>query len=196
MSTNRLTKSQQIVLKSLIDKEFGRSTSPADYYTDGPVENMVKERTKTPLSGSTLKRIVGLTNENRTISNNSLTALSEFLTFKSWQSLLRHLTFLERHQNTPYVVFSPPQFLQNHLIKIKFKEAQALTIRLINENKFIVLNSSRTLKKDDVLYVKQLQHGKCFMCYKVERMMDKKLMNMGAYTSGNSNSIKSMTLHP
>ncbi len=186
----------------MIDKKYGKETTPADYDTTGGdydmgIEGHVKDHTGKNISGSTLERLVGLREkENKGVSVSTLKIVPEYLGFSSYDKLLNYMEFHSASKTESTIRFDIADILRQHSMRISFNEDMFLVIRYQNENIFEVLSSDNMkLHRGDKLEVLQLHSGEELVCARVTRQNKKrKSISLGKYKSGTSNPIQSIEL--
>lgn len=199
-NTHYFTDQEKKSIKYLIDKRYGKVTSPADFDSTGDydmgVEGHVKACTGKQISGSTLERLVGLRkNENKGVLKSTLQIVAEYLNFDCYE---RMLTFVQ-HQSTirpkPEIQFHISQFIKEHVIRIQMPLDKLLDIKYLNENQFeVILSKNLKLLKGDIIEIDQLSISDELICDKVKRNHGKKIASLGQYRSGNQNQIISLEL--
>lgn len=93
-NTYYFTPQEKKIIKNLLDKKYGKISSPSDFDSTGGdydtgVEGHVKACTGKQVSGLTLERVVGLReNEYKGVSITTLQMVAEYLNFDSYERML------------------------------------------------------------------------------------------------------------
>lgn len=192
--------SERRILKSLIDRKYGKSTSSVDYESTGGlhdrgIEGDIFLKTGEVISGSTLERLVGLTREKRKANTQTLEKVAKYLDFSSAKGLL---DFMERHAGTGRNTdkkFEISDLLRKNHLRLKIGEGKAIVISHLAENVFELVESSKSiLRKRDRIYLGELELGRELRILEVKRPENGKLVSMGSYTSGSNNHISEIAV--
>ncbi|MDX9848259.1 MAG: hypothetical protein RBT74_14850 [Tenuifilaceae bacterium] len=187
-------------LKYLLDKRYGKITSPADFDSTGDydtgVEGHVKACTGKLLSGSTLERLVGLReNENKGVLKATLQIVAEYLGFESLDSMLASIQQPSAFRSDPKKQFNISQLIQQYIIRVHMPSEKLLDIKHLNENQFeVIFSKNLMLQNGDIVEIAQLNINDELICNRVKRNHGKKLASLGQYRSGSRNQIISLEL--
>jgi hypothetical protein len=199
-STYYFNHQEKKTLKYLIDKRYGKITSPADFDSTGDydtgIEGHVKIFTGKQLSGSTLERLVGLReNENKGVLKATLQIVAEYLNFDSYERMLAFIQQQSALRPKPKIQFNISQIIKEHLIRVHMSLDKLLDIKHLNENQFeVIFSKNLKLLKGDIIEIAQLSINYELICDKVKRNHGKKIASLGQYRSGSQNHILSLEL--
>lgn len=199
-NTYYFTQQEKKTLKYLLDKRYGKITSPTDFDSTGDydtgVEGHVKAFTGKQLSGSTLERLVGLReNENKGVLKATLHIIAEYLGFDGLDRMLASIQQQSASISNPKKQFSITQLMQQHIIRVHMPSEKLLDIKHLNENQFeVIFSKNLMLLNGDIVEIAQLNINEELICNRVKRNHGKKLASLGQYRSGSQNLIISLEL--
>jgi hypothetical protein len=200
LNTYYLNPKEKITIKKLLDKKYGKTTSPADFDSTGDydagVEGHVKAFTGKQISGSTLERLVGLReNENKGVSITTLQIIAEYLSFDSYEMMLAFVQQQSAFRSKPKEQFNITQIFKQHAIRVQMLSDKLLTIKHLNENQFeVIFSKNIKLLNGDIVEIEQLNINDELICNKVKRNCGKRITSLGQYRSGSNNRILSLEL--
>lgn len=199
-NTYHFTDQEKKTLKYLVDKRYGKITSPADFDSTGDydtgVEGHVKASAGKQLSGSTLERLVGLReNENKGVLKSTLLIVAEYLNFENFERMLvfvqQQSTSREKHKKQFHIT----NIIKQHVIRVQMPSDKLLDIKHLNENQFeVTFSKNLKLLKGDTIEIAQLNINDELICDKVKRNHGKKITSLGQYRSGSQNQITAIEL--
>jgi len=189
-------------IKNLIDKKYGKTSIVYDYRPQltetgeemSPISEAIYKATGKVVSGQTVERLAGLRPEQVTkgCKNENIVIVAQFLGFKGYDEFMHYFKTIKEK---PEAKFNIQELIKKHLITIEFATNKSLTIRLLTENKYEVTHSRKTkFQLNDVLIIEKFEVGDSFSCEKVERKLDGKTMNLGAYVSNTGNKVVAISL--
>ena len=191
---------EQSVVKRILDKRYGKTTTPVDYgppdeYGAG-VEAAVYACTGQSLSGSTLERLVGLRSESRGVRKSTLNILATYLGYNSVEGFVKHIVQLSSVSSQICKQFKIDSLLKSHLVKIEFSAKRSLSIRYVSGNIFEVVDIKNTrFEIHDSLIIEQLEVDLSFECRNIERLKNGRRIGIGSYSSGSFNYVKTILLY-
>jgi hypothetical protein len=191
----KLSPSEKAILKRLIDKRYGKITTPVDYESlgdyDTGVEADVYAKTGKTLSGSTLERLVGLRNEGRGVRKSTLEIISQYLDRQNIDHLLSSIANISRNGLKETVQFSYSDLFKKHTLVIKYGEDKELYLKYSIGDKFQVISSKNGIFKiGDIVKMQQLEVGRELVFSSSERTVKNKKVNIGTYYSGSTNLVR------
>jgi hypothetical protein len=199
-NTHYFTPKQKITIKNLLDKKYGKITSPTDFDSTGDydtgVEGHVKACTGKQISGSTLERLVGLReNEKKGVSKTTLQIIAEYLNFDSYERMLAFVqqqsAFGSKHKEQ----FNITQIFKQHAMRVEMPSDKLLDIKHLNENQFeVIFSKNLKLLNGDIVEIAQININDELICNKVKRNCGKRVASLGQYRSGSNNHILSLEL--
>jgi hypothetical protein len=200
-NTYYFTLTEKRTIKNLIDKKYGKETTPTDYDSTGGdydmgVEGHIKECTGKQISGSTMERLVGLREkENKGVSIPTLEVLAEYLNYDNYERFLKFLEHYTGIRAKSSIQLEIADIVKQYSIQVIFPDNKTLCLKYLNENKFEVITSLNSkLQTGDRLEVTQLHLEEELICAKVKRKSNNKFNSLGQYKSGDKNPIKSIEL--
>ena len=99
-NTYYFTSAEKNKIKKLIDKKYGKNSSPIDYEStsgdnDIGLEAEIYKTTGEMLSGSTLERLVGLQcKENSGVRKSTIKTVIKYLDFQDSRQFIKHIEYL------------------------------------------------------------------------------------------------------
>jgi hypothetical protein len=200
-NTYLFTPKEKKTLKYLLDKKYGKVTSPTDFDSTGGdydtgVEGHVKACTGKQVSGSTLERLVGLReNENKGVLKSTLQIVAEYLNFDSYERMLVFVQQQSTSREKPKKQFNITHIIKQHVIRVQMPSDKLLDIKHLNENQFeVIFSKNLKLLTGDTIEIAQLNINDELICDKVKRNHGKKITSLGQYRSGSQNHILSLEL--
>ena len=199
-SSYYLNQQERKIIKQLIDKRYGKITTPIDYESTGEyssgIELEIINVTKERISGSTLERLVGLRGENRGVRKSTLIVVANYLEFNDLEFFQRKIEHLAKKKDFEQKQFDTNDFFKEHFIKIIFNTNKTLSLRFVSSKKFEIISQSNTkFLINDIIEILQLEVGYSFICNNVERIINGKNINMGIYNSSPSNIVKNILFY-
>jgi len=197
-----LTAQEKKVLKELIDDKFEKITTPSDYgskedYYESGVNGDIYSKTGKQVSGSTLERLVGLrVNENnRKVNIKTLEIVAEYLNFSSVETLLNYLSSRSKVKKEQLEKFELISFFRKNYLQITLGVDKIIALKFVAENKFeVVFSKNSILKEKDIISLMDLKIGNELTVEQVIRCEVKKAENLGGYSSGYENSVRSISI--
>ena len=179
---------ERAAIKHLIDIRFGKTTTASDYTQNNgspvPIEQEIFGKTGKQLSGSTLKRLVGLVpRENNTnVSLANLDIVSEYLHFKNIDAFIKQIEIISKFNSLSEKRFS----FSEYVTTVNFDNENQLKLIHINDSYFEVkgVTGIDSIKTGDELQVIKMKKGDIFMCEKVMRTIDGVGKSLGEFSSG------------
>ncbi len=200
-NTYYFTLSEKRTIKNLIDRKYGKETTPSDYDSTGGdydmgVEGNIKECTGKHISGSTVERLVGLREkENKGVTIPTLEIIAEYLNYENYERFLKFLEHYSGLRAKSTIQYDIVDIIRQYTIKVSFPDNKLLILKYLNENKFEVIASINSkLQTGDKLEIVQLHTGEELTCDKVIRLRGDKICNLGHYKSGEKNPVTSIDL--
>ena len=201
-NTYYFTPLEKRIIKSMVDKRYGKETTPADYDSTGGdydmgVEGDIKNKTGENVSGSTMERLVGLREkEMKGVSPSTLKIVAEYLGFDGYEKLLNYIEYSLVHKTGNALSFDIADVFRQHSIRLSFNEDKVLVIKYHNANSFEVLSCvNLKLLAGDKLEVSQLNAGEEMICTRIIRQYKKnKSISLGKYKTGANNPVRSIEL--
>ena len=180
---------ERAAIKQLIDKRCGIVTTSKHYTSNNRLSSFVEadilNKTGDKISGSTLKRFVGLTaDKSYIISQNNLEVVAQYLRFDNVDSFIRRVKMMAQFKHETNGGF----LIDNYKIVVHFEDNDKYQIVLeyINGSflKVISVSGFELISPDDELDVEEMKKNKVFKCKDVIRTIDGKGASMGIFTSG------------
>lgn len=201
-NTYYFTPVEKRILKSMVDKRYGKETTPTDYDSTGGdydmgIEGDIKDKTGENVSGSTIERLVGLREkEMKGVSPSTLKIVAEYLGFDGYDRLLNYIEYSLVHKTGNALNFDIADVFRQHSIRLSFNEEMVLLLRYHNESSFEVISSlNMKLKVGDKLEISQLNAGEEMICTRIIRQHKKnKSISLGKYKTGANNPVRSIEL--
>jgi hypothetical protein len=178
---------ERAAIKQLIDKRCGIVTTSKHYTSnDGSpsfVEEDILNKTGIGISGSTLKRLVGLTGKNYNISQDNLKVVAKYLRFDGVNSFIRRVKVMAQFKHKTNGGF----LIDDCKIVVHFEDNDKyqIVLELINGSflKVISVSGFELISPDDELDVEEMKKNKVFKCKDVIRTIDGKGTSMGIFTT-------------
>ena len=193
-SSYKLSSSEKAILKKLIDKRYGKITTPVDYESLGTYETGVEAdiftSTGDTISGSTLERLVGLREESRGVRKATLEIISKYLGRHSLDHLISTIANISRNGLKETVWFSYSDIFKKHILIVNYGEDKVLQLKYSIDNKFQIIKSLNGIfRKGDLVIIEQLEIKAELKFSSSLRTVNRIKVNIGAYHSGSMNLV-------
>lgn len=200
-NTYHFTLSEKKKIKKLIDKKYGKISTPIDYETtsgdfDIGLEEDIFKYTRERISGSTLERLVGLTGKEKTGSREiTVEIVSKYLGFHNLKQFCKQIEYSISHPEPSSGNLNFKSVFKQHLINIQFGIDKAITTRYLNTNRLEILSSiNNKFLKGDSIELSTLEIDEELICTSVSRFVKNEIIQLGSYKSGDNNKITSISL--
>ena len=189
-----LSSNEKAILKILIDKRYGKITTPGDYESLGDYETGVEAdvftSTGDTISGSTLERLVGLREESRGVRKTTLEIIAKYLGRQSLDHLISTIANYARSGLKEAKQFSCLDIFKKHVLIIKYGEDKVVHLKYKIDNEFKIINSINGIfKKGDIVIIEQLEIKSELKFSSSRRTINRNKTNLGAYHSGSMNLV-------
>lgn len=197
-NTYHFTPAEKRLIKKLIDKKYGKVSTPVDYGTninDTGLEADFYNLTGEMVSGSTLERFVGLTgNEKSGFRKKIVEIVIKYLDFNGITQFNKQLEYSLLHPISKTRFFDLNMVFKMHLINIKLENNKTLITRYLNVNKFEIVESYNSkLLIGDIIELNNLEVNEELVCNNVFRIINNKSTEMGRYKSGDNNKVSNIS---
>ena len=201
-NTYYFSKAEKKQIKKLVDKKYGKISTPIDYDSSYGEEDMgmkdeIYRLTGKLISGSTLERLVGLTgNENAGVRLSTVEAVSDYLGFSNARQFAKHLERAASYPGPRVKKIDLMGLFKKHVINIGFGLEKYISIRNLSADKFEVLESRDTkIRTGDQIVLLQMEIGDELICSDIIRRTNNRSTSLGRYRSGFINPISTISFH-
>lgn len=195
------TNSEREIIKKLIDRKFGKITTPADYSSESEFNNGVPAEiynyTNEIISGSTLERLVGLRDkEKRGTNESTIKIVSKYLEFRSLKDFSSYIDNQAKYSFIKEEKFSINKLFSNHqvFLQLKLNNDKYLMLKNLNENVFeIVKSKNLKLNVGYKVEINVLQIYEELIFGKVIKFDEDGHQLLGMYKSGYNNQVQEIS---
>ncbi len=177
-----LTPAEKAIIKTHIDKKFGKKTNSTNYRSSSPEDKRISIKiekvTEKPIKDSTLGRLTGVDKYSGATSASSLDIVAEYLDFKDGKALLNSISETLRIKEEGNS-FNVKTLFRNHNILIKTQSGKSIKLEYLSGKFFIIkaIENSSYLEQNDKLEIKTLEIGEKFICSDVVREKEETILN-------------------